>query len=224
MMNDPRASAAAYYDLAPHSADDIPFYIAHLPGADASVLELGCGTGRVTLPLSMHCGFLHGLDSSEGMIRRCEAKLAAAQIPKSKVTVQLADVTEHSLGRRFDRVIAPFRMLQNLATDNAVDGFFQRIGRAPQGRWRCSDQYLQSESNAGRDGRALDRACGRVSVGRLPTAPIRSGASYGGPISRRSRSCSTRTSSTGGFGLGGSRTRSCTVCQCAATIRRSWFI
>ncbi len=126
-MNDPRAAAAAYYDFATQKTDDIPFYIAHLPGADASVLELGCGTGRVTIPLSMHCRFVHGLDHSEAMIRGCEAKLAAAQIPTSKVTVQLADVTEYSLGRRFDRVIAPFRMLQNLATDNAVDGFFQRI-------------------------------------------------------------------------------------------------
>ena len=51
-MNDPRTAAAAYYDFATQKTDDIPFYIEHLPSADASVLELGCGTGRVTIPLS----------------------------------------------------------------------------------------------------------------------------------------------------------------------------
>ena len=58
MQNDIRAEAAKYYDVNPEIPDDIAFYQARLPSSDASVLELGCGTGRVLLPLAVSCGFM----------------------------------------------------------------------------------------------------------------------------------------------------------------------
>lgn len=48
---DARAETAAYYDLAPDFPRDIPFYLEQVTNPAVSVLELGCGTGRVTSAL-----------------------------------------------------------------------------------------------------------------------------------------------------------------------------
>lgn len=44
MTGDIRAEAAQYYDANPTIPDDIGFYQARLPSAEAVVLELWCGT------------------------------------------------------------------------------------------------------------------------------------------------------------------------------------
>jgi ABC-type transport system substrate-binding protein len=76
MSEDIRAEAAKYYDVSPTIPDDLAFYRARLPVADAAVLELGCGTGRVLLPLAARCGFIQGLDRSQAMLKRQEADVA----------------------------------------------------------------------------------------------------------------------------------------------------
>jgi SAM-dependent methyltransferase len=94
MSDDIRAEAAQYYDVNPTIPDDIAFYQARLPSSDAVVLELGCGTGRVLLPLAAMCGFVHGIDRSQAMLARCQQKLQAAEIPPSKAQVELGDITD----------------------------------------------------------------------------------------------------------------------------------
>ena len=62
MSTDTRAEAAKYYDLSPNTPADVPFYQGRIPSPEACVLELGCGTGRVLVPLTPRCGHIHGLD------------------------------------------------------------------------------------------------------------------------------------------------------------------
>jgi SAM-dependent methyltransferase len=135
MPIDIREEAAKFYDANPSAPDDIPFYLALIPSSNASVLELGCGTGRVTLPLSQRCGYVHGLDISPAMLSICQKKLAEANIPPSKACVELADITRFALERTFDLIIAPFRVFQNLETDAEVTGLFDCIHAhlAPRG-------------------------------------------------------------------------------------------
>ncbi len=135
MSIDIRLEAARYYDSNPGTPDDIPFYQALLPTSDCSILELGCGTGRVTLPLIPCCHDIFGIDNSSAMLAICRQKLAASAVPPSKAQVAEADITNFDLGRRFDFIIAPFRVLQNLETDLEVDGLFRGIHRhlAPDG-------------------------------------------------------------------------------------------
>ncbi len=115
--------------------NDVPFYQRLIPSPDASVLELGCGTGRVMLPLLPCSGHYHGLDISTAMLDICRRKLADAGIPPSQACVHEADITYFELGRRFDFIIAPFRVLQNLETDAQVDGLLQCVHKhlAPNG-------------------------------------------------------------------------------------------
>lgn len=135
MREDIRAEAAQYYDVNPTIPEDLTFYQARLPSSDAAVLELGCGTGRVLLPLATMCGFIHGIDRSQAMLARCRQKVQAAAIPPTKARVALGDITDFALARAFDLIIAPYRVFQLLETEAQVDGLFQcvRAHLAPGG-------------------------------------------------------------------------------------------
>jgi len=135
MQDDIRAAAAQYYDVNPTIPDDLAFYTARLPSADAAVLELGCGTGRVLLPLAAACGSIAGLERSPAMLARCLQKLQAAGIPLTKARAVLGDITHFALGRRFDLIIAPYRVFQLLETEAQVEGLFRcvRAHLAPGG-------------------------------------------------------------------------------------------
>jgi len=128
MKIDIRSAAAKFYDFNPSVPRDVPFYQALIPFPRATMLELGCGTGRVTLPLAPHCRFIHGIDLSPAMIQLCCDKLTQAHLPTDKVAVTVGDITDFDLGRRFDLIIAPFRVVQNLETDAEVEGLFRCIG------------------------------------------------------------------------------------------------
>jgi SAM-dependent methyltransferase len=121
--------------VSPTIPDDIAFYPARLPSSDAAILELGCGTGRVLLPLAAVCSFIHGIDRSQAMLACCRQKLQAAAIPSTKAQVELGDITDFALGRTFDLIIAPYRVFQLLETDVQVDGLFRcvRMHLAPGG-------------------------------------------------------------------------------------------
>ncbi len=106
------------------------------------VLELGCGTGAVTLPLAARCAYVHGVDHSPAMLAHARGKVDATMadstqpLPADRVRLTEGDVASLDLGEPFDLVIAPFRVMQNLATDAQLDGLFGTIQRplAPEGR------------------------------------------------------------------------------------------
>lgn len=129
MPIDIRMEVAKYYDVCHVMSGDISFYIRQIPHPQARVLELGCGTGRVLLPLVEHCAYIHGLDCSEAMLTICRGKLQQANVSPEHAQVELADITDFDLGQQFDLITAPFRVMQNLATDAEVDGLFQCIHR-----------------------------------------------------------------------------------------------
>ncbi len=126
MIIDIRREAARYYDLN-GGPDDLRFYRDRITSQETKVFELGCGTGRLLIPLAESCAFVHGVDLSDAMIAICMEKLERAKLPSSKVKVELGDITQLRLDQRFELVTAPFRVLQNLETDAEVDAFFETI-------------------------------------------------------------------------------------------------
>ena len=134
---DIRAGPARFYDSNPHHLNDIPFYLERLPYPGARVLELGCGTGRVSIPLARHCGFLHGVDLSMAMLEECRSKIQESGLGDDRITVSKADIADFDLEARFDLIIAPFRVMQNLETDAQLSGLFQGIRRHLSEGGRC---------------------------------------------------------------------------------------
>lgn len=69
---------ARFYDLShDRLVDDIPFLLRQAAEAGGPVLEIGCGSGRLLVPL-IRAGFdVTGIDSSPEMLARAELRLAA---------------------------------------------------------------------------------------------------------------------------------------------------
>jgi len=112
---------AEYYDLDTTQTDDITFY-RNLISTDTKVLELGCGTGRVSIPLASRAKNFVAVDISAAMIARAKEKDR-----NSKVTFLLHDICDLDLGETFDLIIAPFRVFQALEAREQVDGLMKVI-------------------------------------------------------------------------------------------------
>ena len=54
---------------------DIPFYLKYAKNQNGKILELGCGTGRVSIELAKAGYFVTGLDLSETMLGIYKEKL-----------------------------------------------------------------------------------------------------------------------------------------------------
>lgn len=93
---------------------DVPFWRRLALGVDGPVLELGCGTGRVTFPLARAGVRMVGIDMSAGMLA-----VAARRRRRLRAVVSMAfvrgDIRHLPLRRRrFPLVIAPYGILQSL--------------------------------------------------------------------------------------------------------------
>jgi SAM-dependent methyltransferase len=115
--HDRRVSAGydAEHADTPVSVDDIPFYVAlakEAANAGQAVLELGCGTGRVTLPIADAGVAVVGIDSAPAMLEVARAKAAGRDNPR---WVE-ADMRSFSLDERFGLAIIPFRSFLMLLT------------------------------------------------------------------------------------------------------------
>src|SRR6266487_2133842 len=65
------------YVTAYRTRRDIEFYVDEACAAKGRVLELGCGTGRVLIPVARAGKEITGIDSSRRMLERCRLNLAA---------------------------------------------------------------------------------------------------------------------------------------------------
>lgn len=123
---DPRKNTARFYDIVSHPINDVPFYLERIKALKTkNILELGCGTGRVLVPLAKACQKIVGIDYSHEMLEVCKEKVAKAGLSNT-LTVQ-GDISNLNFGKTFDLVIAPYRVLQALETDEEVNGFFETV-------------------------------------------------------------------------------------------------
>ncbi len=111
--------SAEFYDYIPLYSDrkDVEFYLDLARKTDGSILELGCGTGRVLIPLARAGYRITGIDSSKRMLEVCRDKLKEeASDTGERVTVIQGDMRDFDLKRCFDLIIVPFRAFQHLET------------------------------------------------------------------------------------------------------------
>jgi len=127
------------YDSVPLYAarQDVGFYLDEAKAAGDSVLEVGCGTGRILLPIVRAGSRVTGIDGSKQMLERCRAKVAAEPAAvQSRVKLAQHDMRDFNLGEKFALIIAPFRVVQHLTTIDDQLRFLATVARhlAPQGR------------------------------------------------------------------------------------------
>jgi ubiquinone/menaquinone biosynthesis C-methylase UbiE len=98
---------------------DVRFWQDMARRVKGQVLELGCGTGRVTLPIARIGAHTVGVDRSEAMLSRARRRAARAKLAGSLSLVR-ADIRSLPFGRsaRFDLVVAPYGILQSLVRES----------------------------------------------------------------------------------------------------------
>ena len=117
---------------------DVNFYraLASEIGA-APMLELGCGSGRLLVPLVRDGRRVVGADRSLTMLRAAAARLS--RVGRRAVNAQLLRADFRDLpvgGNRFELVLCPFNTLQHLYTREDFERFLASARRAiaPGGR------------------------------------------------------------------------------------------
>ncbi|WP_160172813.1 class I SAM-dependent methyltransferase [Devosia sp. LC5] len=122
------------YDLAsPPDPDMERFYVAMAGGPGRQVLELACGTGRLTLPLSRSGADVTGGDLSQAMLDMAQQRARAEGL--APVLVQL-DMRDFALGRRFDTIVVAANSLLHLTRTADQMAFLESAARhlKPDGR------------------------------------------------------------------------------------------
>jgi SAM-dependent methyltransferase len=101
-----RASYPAELYLALHrgTPGDVAFYQRHCRSA-ASVLELGCGDGRLLRRLVRPGRKLYGIDNQRAFLALARQR---RELQSSSVHLQLGDMVRFSSPFRFDRILLPF--------------------------------------------------------------------------------------------------------------------
>jgi SAM-dependent methyltransferase len=123
------ADAALYdYEYRRRRAD-VTFYreLARRRGADR-ILELGAGSGRVTVPLARDGRQVVALDQSAAMLARLRERIARLPRPVAgRITPVAGDLRTFSVGGRFPLAIAAFNVLEHLYTRGEITACLQRI-------------------------------------------------------------------------------------------------
>ncbi len=113
---------------------DVPFWRQVVAGAGGPVLELGCGTGRVTLPIARVAPVI-GIDLSSRMLQR--ARTRVRRLRGRRPALVRGDIRQLPFpDGHFALVIAPYGILQSLLSEADLRATLDAVAAAlrPGGR------------------------------------------------------------------------------------------
>lgn len=113
---------------------DVAFWRRLADEAGGPVLELGCGTGRVLVPVARAGVPVVGVDRSAPMLDRARRRIRRAR--GIRAALVRADIRQLPFAERFSLVIAPYGILQSLTRDQDLERALEAIARVtrPGGR------------------------------------------------------------------------------------------
>ena len=110
--------------------DDIAFYVEEARRAHGACLELGCGTGRVLIPVAMAGVEVTGIDRSRPMMARARRKVAALpDEARARITLAEGDMRTFVLPRQFALIYVPFRAFLHLLSAHDQIAALENIRR-----------------------------------------------------------------------------------------------
>ena len=110
-------SWAAYYDLIHKGLPgEAEFYLGQVLKRGVSVLEIGCGTGRITIPMALSGLEVTGLDNSREMLAVCREKIRQVGAMPGQIKLIKADMRNFSLGKEFPLVLMTYRTFMHCLT------------------------------------------------------------------------------------------------------------
>jgi SAM-dependent methyltransferase len=107
---------------------DVDWYRRQAQDTGGPVLELGAGTGRITLALARDGVMIHALEASRHMLAALRRKTAdqPKEVQERVIPIE-GDMCAFRLETRFALIIAPFRVLLHNLTEADHLACFQRV-------------------------------------------------------------------------------------------------
>jgi ubiquinone/menaquinone biosynthesis C-methylase UbiE len=100
---------------------DVKFWERFASRGAGLTLELGCGTGRISLPMARRGARVVGIDRSPSMLSRARKRARRSKLAGS-LTLVRGDIRHLPFGSEsFGLVAAPYGVLQSLLDDAALD-------------------------------------------------------------------------------------------------------
>lgn len=126
-------ACAPFYDddyAALRSSGDARFYRRLARQHGGPVLEMGCGSGRVLLPIARAGVAVTGLDASPHMLAQLRHGLEREPATvRNRVELVEGDMRDADLRRTFPLVTAPFRAVQHLLTRDDQRAWLRTVAR-----------------------------------------------------------------------------------------------
>jgi SAM-dependent methyltransferase len=119
--SEPYEDAALYDHEYRRRKDDVRAYVRLARAHGRRALELGCGSGRVLVPLVRAGLRVVGLDRSAAMLARaCAARARLSRPQRARMGLLRADMRRFALSAAFPFVAAPFNVFMHLYHPDAV--------------------------------------------------------------------------------------------------------
>lgn len=116
---------ANIYDGLNTFLSDLQFYKKWMPtDRNAKILELCCGSGRLTIPLAKNGLNICGIDNSKSMLE--QAKLKATN-EKLKIDFIEADIRTLTLPNKYDIIFIPFNSIHHLYQNQDLFDVFNTV-------------------------------------------------------------------------------------------------
>jgi SAM-dependent methyltransferase len=106
--------------------DDIPLYLDFAQNVSGPVLEAGCGTGRVLVPLAKAGHLVTGVDLAADMLAGAGAYAARAGV-QDRVTLIQADLRSMALAGRFGMALVALGSFHHLLTTEDQHSALQEL-------------------------------------------------------------------------------------------------
>lgn len=113
-----------FYDAHNRFVSDFPFYKKWCRKAQGAVLELCCGTGRLTVPLAKSGIDITGLDIEPSMLSKAREK---ALQNKVRIPLIRSDMKKFSLKKKYKLIFIPFNSIQNTYDWHDIEKIFANV-------------------------------------------------------------------------------------------------
>lgn len=116
---------ASIYDGMNTNMDDLPFYKRWLSkNKNARILELCCGTGRLTIPLAKEGFDITGVDITTSMLEKATSNASEEGLDIKFIE---GDMRTLALSQQYDLIFIPFNSIHHLYTNNDLFQALQTV-------------------------------------------------------------------------------------------------
>ncbi len=124
-QEDPLYGDGAHYDAHHINYDcDLQFYTKYALNSNGPILELACGTGRLTIPIAQKGLDVTGLDISEEMLKQARMKTKKLGL---NIEFIHADCRNFNLGKKFSLIYYPFNSIAHLTKTSDIEACFSCV-------------------------------------------------------------------------------------------------